>query len=75
MTPHMLLVSRCYEVWAHDCTLYGTDVCAAFWEYLYLRRQAMRLVTQARARGTTVTLRQSWTWIWTSTLHTLGDRR
>lgn len=70
----MLCVAHAEREWAQDCALYGTDVCTAFWEYLYLRRQALRFVARARARGLVVSMRQAWTWVWQTTLHTLGER-
>jgi len=69
-----LRVARTDREWAQDCSLYGTDVCTAFWEYLYLRRQALRLMEAAARRGTTVPLQTAWAWVWRTTPHTLGVR-
>ena len=69
-----LRVARTDREWAQDCQLYGTDVCTAFWEYLYLRHQVLRLIAQGARRGRSISLQMAWTFIWMTTVHTLGSR-
>lgn len=67
-------IARTQAYWAYDCALYGTDVCTTFWEYCYLRRQALRLVRVVAARGCVITVDCAFAWVWVSTPHTLGAR-